>query len=278
LTQDDPPCIASDRLPARSTGPWVFDKKYYFERYLDIFTRGVGPGWQGKLAYVDLFCGPGRSVVRGTGEEVDGSPLLSLRHKFSRYVFVDLPEALSILQARLQGHPKLAQIVSIEGDCNLVVDSIIKALPQDHLTLAFIDPTGLQIHFETIQKLARRLRIDLLMTIHFGMGIVMNVHSYAQSEGRALSEFLGTKVWREDLKQGGSASQVGRRILNRYAAQLERLGFTTVKDREIPIRSDQSNLLLYYIVLASRHPLAEKFWRKITQIGPSGQRLPNLEE
>lgn len=51
---ENPP-IASDGLPARSTGPWVYDKKHYFERYLDIFSRGIGPKWARKICYVDLF-------------------------------------------------------------------------------------------------------------------------------------------------------------------------------------------------------------------------------
>ncbi|MGB6685872.1 MAG: hypothetical protein WBH24_19635, partial [Candidatus Acidiferrum sp.] len=82
MLQPDAPPIATDGLPARSTGLWVFDKKHYFERYLAIFTRGIGRKWSGKLSYADLFCGPGRSIVRNSGEEVNGSPLLSLDYEF----------------------------------------------------------------------------------------------------------------------------------------------------------------------------------------------------
>jgi hypothetical protein len=58
--------------------------------------------------------------------------------------------------------------------------------------------------------------------------------------------------------------------------ELRRLGYKTVQDREIEVRSDQHNLLLYFMVLASRHPLGAQFWRKATQIQASGQRLLNL--
>jgi three-Cys-motif partner protein len=225
---------------------------------------------------VDLFSGPGRSIIRGSQEEVEGSPLISLKYNFAKYVFVDVPEVLSSLQRRLTRHPKLAQISLIEGDCNTVIKEVLKELPSNHLTLAFIDPTGLQIQFSTIKRLVHNRKVDLLMTIQFGMGIRMNLPLYAQTEGAALSDFLGNAGWREDLQAGGSPSQIARRILNRYVQQLRDLGYGTVQDREIEIRSDESNLLLYFMVLASRHPLGKDFWRKATQIGPSGQRLLNL--
>ena len=143
MTQTELVTFASDGLPARLTGQWVHGKKYYFCRYLDIMTHGVGRKWQGKLAFVDLFSGPGRSIVRGSQEEVYGSPVLALNYEFARYIFVDIPEVLACLKKRLAGHPKFSQIAFIEGDCNEVIEEIRFASPADHLTLAFIDPTGL---------------------------------------------------------------------------------------------------------------------------------------
>src|SRR5260370_10490007 len=250
LVEPERPAIASDGLPARATGPWVLDKKHYLERYLDIFSRGVLRKWAGKLSYVDLFSGPGRSVIRGNLEEVSGSPFLSLNYNFARYVFVDVPEVLSSLKQRLSRHPKLSQITLIEGDCNVVIDKVLKTLPSDHLTLAFIDPTGLQIRFGTIQRLVHNRKVDLLMTIQFGMGIRMNLPLYAKAEGAALSGFLGNTEWREDVKAGGSQSQIARRILNRYMKQLKALDYSTVEDRAIEVRSEENNLLLYFMVLA----------------------------
>ncbi|HEY4818787.1 MAG TPA: three-Cys-motif partner protein TcmP [Candidatus Acidoferrum sp.] len=268
--------IASDGLPARATGPWVRDKRHYFERYLDIFTRGVGGKWAGKLSYVDLFSGPGRSVIRGSGEEVEGSPLLSLKYGFARYVFVDNAEVLSALEKRVKVHPKRSQITLIEGDCNAVIGKITKVLASNHLTLAFIDPTGLQIQFRTIERLVHNRKVDLLMTVQFGMAIRMNLPLYVQTEGAALTSFLGNASWRQDIEGGGSVSHFARRVLNRYMKRLRDLDYGTVQDREIEIRTNESNLLLYFMVLASRHKLGADFWRKATQIGPSGQRMLNF--
>jgi three-Cys-motif partner protein len=275
LTETPPMPIASDGLPARDSGGWVTEKKVYVEKYLSIFTKGVSARWGGKLAYVDFFSGPGRNIIRETGEEVDGSPLVALKCDFGRYIFVDTPEILSILRARLREHPKIRQISFVEGDCNIVIKEILKLLPTDHLTLAFIDPTGLQIRFDTIRHLVHDRKVDLLMTIQFGMGIQLNLPQYIKFEGDALTGFLGNSEWREDIQVGGTVSQAGRRILDRYMAQLRALGYLDTNDREI-VRNDQ-NMLLYFVLMASRHPLGKKFWREVTKISPSGQRRLNLD-
>ena len=47
-----------------------FKRTLYVEKYLAAFTKSVSRKWDGKLAYVDFFSGPGRSLVRDTSEEV----------------------------------------------------------------------------------------------------------------------------------------------------------------------------------------------------------------
>jgi three-Cys-motif partner protein len=266
--------LAADGLPARLTGQWVHGKKYYFSRYLDIMTHGVGRKWQGKLVYIDLFSGPGRSIVRGSQEIVDGSPILALNYEFARYIFVDIPEVLSCLRKRLANHPKFSQIIFIEGDCNEVIEKVRFASPADHLTLAFIDPTGLQIQFRTIQRLVQNRSVDLLMTLQFGMGIRRNLNQYIKAEGAKLTAFLGNDEWRKDASEGGSASQVLLRIKNRYLHHLRELGYLPIRDREIDIRNDR-NVLLYFMAFASRHPLGGKFWREAIKIEWTGQRQMN---
>ena len=278
MSQPDSSYIASDGLPARPTGSWVHEKKFYLERYLSIVTKGVGPKWNRKLVYIDLFSGPGRSVVRDTNEEVEGSPLVAMNFDFARYIFVDQPDVISTLRERIRkvDHAKSTRVRPIEGDCNLVIDQVRDSFPHDHLGLAFIDPTGLQIKFETIRRLVADRKVDLLMTVQFGMGIRMNLPQYAESSGDALTDFLGNTDWRKDIEASGTVSQASHRIMDRYIGQLKQLGYETARNRDIPVRTDQNNLLLYFIVLASRHPRGPDFWAKITQVSPSGQRRLNL--
>jgi len=85
---------------------------------------------------------------------------LALNYEFARYIFVTSLKVLSCLKKRLAGHPKFSQIVFIEGDCNEVIEEVRFASPADHLMLAFIDPTGLQIRFRTIQRLVQNRSVD----------------------------------------------------------------------------------------------------------------------
>lgn len=272
MGQEEQPLLASDGLPVREAGPWALDKKFYLERYLEIVTKGVGPKWNGKLSYIDLFAGPGLCVIRDSGTEVDGSPLTALRFDFAHYVFVDTPDVIATLRKRISRHPKASTVALIEGDCNQVIETVRESSPADHLAVAFVDPTGLQIRFETLRRLVQNRKIDLLMTIQLGMGITMNLPQYAQSNGETLTNFLGNNHWRLDLDEGGSISQTSNRIVKRYLRQLKELGYETAEGLEIPVRTSPNNLLLYFIVLASRHPRGRDFWNKITKIGPSGQR------
>jgi hypothetical protein len=134
--------------------------------------------------------------------------VLALNYEFSRYIFVDIPEVLSCFKKRLTGHPKFSQIVFIEGDCNEVIEEVRFASPADHLLLAFIDPTGLQIRFRTIRRLLQSRSVDLLMTLQFGMGIRLNLNQYIRDEGAKLTAFWGNAEWHKDAGEGGSASQV----------------------------------------------------------------------
>jgi len=103
------------------------------ERYLSILTRGVARRWNGKLCYVDLFSGPGRSVIRQTAEEVEGSPLVALNCEFAKYVFVDVADVIDSLEVRLCRHPKLSPVTLIRGDCNEVIDEVRAAAPRRSL-------------------------------------------------------------------------------------------------------------------------------------------------
>src|SRR5260370_38377055 len=108
------------------------------------------------------------------------------------------------------------------------------------------------------------------MTVQFGMGIRLNLNQYIKAEGAKLTAFLGNAEWRKDASEGGSASQVLRRIKNRYLHHLRELGYLPAKDREIDIRNDQ-NVLLYFVAFASRHPLGGKLWRQRTQMSGAGR-------
>src|SRR5262245_38266774 len=75
----DDAVIGSDGLPITRVGAWTLEKHERLKQYVDI-TKGVRRRFtKTEATYIELFCGPGRSVIQGTDESIDGSPMLAAR-------------------------------------------------------------------------------------------------------------------------------------------------------------------------------------------------------
>ena len=251
-----------DGLPVRDSGPWIQRKYFFLKKYMDIFTRAMKGKWQNRLSYIDLFAGPGRCLIRDTNSEVDGSPLIALSHEFSKYILVEAdPENLHALRQRCGKSPKHGSIQIIEGDCNAVISKIIP----EGLSLAFIDPTGIDVHFNTIRKLTSGHPVDLLMTIPFQMDIKRNFERFKQQGSRSkLWKFLGGDVDWSIVRDAEAALEL-------FKGRVKRLGYKTVFSREIVIKNVQRNVPMYFLFFASKNPKGFEFWNKITARDETGQ-------
>jgi spore photoproduct lyase len=268
----------TDGLPVRCVGLWAKDKYFYLGRYFDIFTAAMKDKWE--LCYIDLFAGCGKCRVRETGEEIDGSALLSfsLRYPFKEYFLVDSnPNAIESLKNRIDKISPKSRVNIILGDCNEKIDKIIDKLPKKSLSLAVVDPTGLHIKFSTLKNLTKDRRIDLVITFSEGMDIKRNLWKYLKQSHSKLDEFMGDKDWRllfpKDVKQIDQLTDihVEKSLITHYRKKLGTLDYKVKSGDEILIRSSHKNLPLYYLLFASKHPLGHTFWQKISSITPTGQ-------
>ena len=265
--------VGSDGLPIRESGIWAKEKLYYLEHYLDIFSVGMHKRWNGKLYYIDLFAGPGRCLIPETREEFDGSPLIALKFNFAKYFFFESdPACFKALKARVKDRApeKSDKIEFVPGDCNKEIEKI-GTLPPSSLGVAFVDPTGiLPLPFETVRKLARKRKIDLIINFHESMGVRMNLHQYTATDENALTSFMGSDRWKQHFKQQHK-SETYRAIAKEYLENLQKLGYLSFDSDRIPIKTDK-DALLYYLLFASKHPKGTEFWNKIILIDPHGQR------
>jgi spore photoproduct lyase len=269
---------ASDGHDIRCVGRWAKDKYFYIGRYLDLFSTAMKNIWN--LYYIDLFAGCGKCRVRDSGEEIDGSALMSLniRFPFTKYLFVDSnPEALDSLEERIKSSGFLDRVKLLRGDCNEKVEEIIKEIPQKgSLCLAFIDPTGLQIKFATIKQLTEERRIDLIITFPEGMAIKRNLETFLKQGHSLLDDFMGDTSWREQYRKELVALKPferNKRFVELYREKLKSIGYLEIKSaNEVLIRSSAKKLPLYYLLFASKHQLGHQFWSKIGEIEPSGQQ------
>ncbi len=249
---------AVDGLNVRPSGPWIRKKHFYLRRYADIFSKGMKNKWP-QRTFIDLFSGPGKCVIESTKEELDGSPLIVMGFDFTHYIFIEQDsEDFEALKKRCSTSPKYNQMHFLKGDCNKEVGKI---LPQG-LSLAFIDPTGIDVHFETIKTLSGHGNVDLLMNIQFGMDIKRNFQHYLKTEGNALELFLGGD-FRKKLKDP-------RDVLTVYKEQISGLGYRTVEFSDIVVTNSKS-APMYFLFFASKHPRGLDFWKKITAKDEKGQ-------
>ena len=275
----------SDGLPIRCVGPWAKDKYFYLKRYFEIFTSAMKDKWKGELYYIDLFAGCGRCRVRETCEEIDGSALVSLsvKYLFKKYFMVELDsDAVNALNKRVEKTPYKDRVKIIQGDCNENIDKIMAQIPERSLSLAVVDPTGLHIKLNTLERLTKDRRIDLVITFPEGMDIKRNLSKYFKQSHSILDDYIGDKGWRQlfpkDIRDINhlTSTHIEERLVEFYRKNLSKLGYGEIKSGdEILIRSSQKHLPLYYLLFVSKHPLGHTFWNKISKISPTGQiKLP----
>lgn len=259
----------SDELPIMCVGNWATDKYYYFERYLDIFVRAMTKSWGGNINYLDLFCGPGRCLLRETGEEIDGSPLIALKYKFAKYIFVDIEkENIKTLRQRCKSRTYFDRVEFISGDCNKEIETIRKLIPKYSLSLALIDPFGLDFNFSCYQKLTRDRKVDLIINFPLGTAIKRN---FSKSGPGKLNAFLGGKDWKKPVINNPTMH-----FINYFKKNLEKIGYKIPRECELSedvlIKTIRKKVPLYYLLLASKNPLGATFWKKIRKYDSSGQK------
>jgi three-Cys-motif partner protein len=267
--------LASDGLPARESGEWASDKLFYVARYMDILTGGMKGRWVRRV-YVDLMSGPGLCLVRGTGREFDGSPLLSLKTKtpFTDVILVEQDRVLADALATRVAAPGLRPPpVIIRDNCNRqnVIDDIRARIGNGALALAFVDLLGMNVTMATLRALtAKRLPVDLIITFP-EMDVTRNWRTAMRgAHASRFDEFFGTPEWRKAVDVTVPADRNSDVLMKFYAQQLETLGYRT---SILPLTmKNKRKGTLYRPIFGSRHERGIEFWEKISgKKEPSGQ-------
>ena len=151
-----------DGLPAAEVGPWAVEKYRRVGMYAEIFSTGMKNRWDCRT-YIDLFAGPGHAVIRERGQRVLTSPLLALSvpDRFSKYILCDRePRFVAALRSRATAVAATASVEFITGDANESTGEIERRIPPHCLSFCFVDPFGLDIHFETVRELSTGRPMD----------------------------------------------------------------------------------------------------------------------
>jgi three-Cys-motif partner protein len=266
---------ASDGHMARLVGVWSKEKLHYVQRYCSIFNIGMQYKWEYRV-YIDLFSGPGRCAISGTREEIDGSPVIAYRSvpPFTHLLFNDLdPLAIDALRGRVEALGAQGVQYFIE-DCNVAARRIgrfLDAIPsRSLLSLCFIDPTGWQIAFSSVEELTRGRRMDLIVVFQIGY-----MKRFADQEPGRLTAFFGDDApdpdWRRlYLRARGGGGGASRALLDHYQERLRGIGYVSFHD-EVLVEKDNNGVPLYHMLFASKNKRGLDFWHKISRRQHHGQ-------
>jgi three-Cys-motif partner protein len=270
-----------DGLLMRETGSWAAEKLDYLARYINVFETAMRERWKTRC-YLDLMAGPGKNLIRDSGAVLLGSPLLSLTtpHPFTHYFFAEASEEnYQALHQRCAASPYLSQITIRSGDCNKLVNEFVDLIKQNDqysLNLAFLDPEGFELRWETVAKIATIKRIDLVINYPQGGLNRLMPKIVDSADQNQIDLFFGGLEWRQIYKDGRNKSGLHRALIDYYKDKLHRLGYKQVlRDDEVGdeplMRNAQKNAPLYRLLFASKHSLGTDFWQKVTRRDVYGQ-------
>lgn len=267
----EPASCADDGLPTPEVGPWAVEKYRLVNIYASIFARSMKNKWDRRV-YIDLFAGAGRSVLKGSGEIVESSPMTALRvpDPFTHHIFCEQDsEKLAALEARVGRDFPNAQADFICGDVNVAHETIFEALTALRaggtcLAFCFADPYSFSnLRFETICALSKAY-MDFLILIPVGMEGQRFIESYRQMEpGSApLDTFMGTDRWRQAYEAKRPAQSVDILLTEFYAERMDELGFHYGGvDTSVMIRNRvATNQPLYRLGFFSKSKLGARLW------------------
>jgi len=263
------PTPKEDGLYIPTVGEWSHDKHYYLSRYIRAFTTSMkGKEWSG-LHYIDLFAGAGIERLQ-TSRQLDwGSPLVAAYapHPFDKlHLCEKSTRKYSALKQRITIIRPDSQLLC--GDANKKIQEIIKEIPQGTLSLAFLDPYGLHLHFPTLQVLSE-IRTDLIVFFPDHLDALRNWEkNYAEDPNSNLDRCLGPNCdWRSSIKETppDRHAEVLRKL---YVSQIRSLGYEHFEYRRIYAKGHP----LYTLIFCTRSKFAAELWGRISQIEHNGQR------
>jgi len=273
---------ASDGILARSGHFYAGRKLAWLDTFL-AYALTVTQDNPDRI-FVDLFAGPGRSVVAHPPMEMSGGAIRTLRTCANGKSGAALTATHCVnlnrrhhdaLVERIRRLPDDECLVPRDkihlhhADANEIVRPLMKGLPPQSYTLVFADPeSAQQLPWETIKAIrqAGPERVDLYMLFPYGMDITRNMPwgKLTQEQQAVHDGFFGTERWRDVVAQFTTNSRRRERrraVMDFYLGRLRSLWKHAIIVEDVALRGDQN---LYYMLFASRHDVAERIAAGVT--------------
>jgi three-Cys-motif partner protein len=268
--KDERYLLDSDRLLVETVGPWARDKLKIVTDYVHASGGARQSYLRTGAAYIDVFCGPGRSKIRTTGQFIDGSPVAAFQKgKSSPAPFTSIhisdadDELLSSCEKRLidLGAP----VRTVKGPATIAMPAIVRELDPSGLHFAFLDPHNLgTLSFDLFESLANLKRIDIIVHVSLS-DLQRNVDRYTSQAHDQFDRFA--PGWRDHIGTDMNQERLRAEILKFWSKKVTGLGLPQAKHCELI--KGTGNQRLYWLMFLARHNLAHSLWSKISSAGKS---------
>lgn len=259
-----------DGLIVEKVGSWAVEKLKLVTDY--VYASGgarkkyLGTG----AAYIDPFCGSGRSLIRGTTTFIDGSPVAAFKRALQspgRFTSINISdgdeELLAVATKRLTALS--APVRSFPGPASEAIPNIIQSLDQYGLHLALLDPYSLgALSFDLFKELAKLKNIDVIAHVSVS-DLQRNAARYADEDYDQFDKFAPD--WRSKVSTNTNKATFRAAILKYWSDKVTALGLPQAKHWEL-ISGDQGQRL-YWLILLARHDLAHGLWAKVSSAAKS---------
>ncbi|NIM49322.1 MAG: three-Cys-motif partner protein TcmP [Gemmatimonadales bacterium] len=240
--------------------------------YAQMFSTGMKSRWP-QRAYLGLYCGAGRARIEGSGEVVETTAMsvCRLRDPFTKYIFVDNDsDCTHALSKRIDALPTKHDVAIIPGDVNQILPEIRSELPafsrtRGLISFCFVDPFAADLKFETLRALGQ-YQMDFLILLMLGWDARVNFRRYLENEDETrIADLIDCPDWRQqwrDRRKSGHRSVV-HFLLGKFDEAMTRIGYRSAQPAHAhPVMIPSKRVLLYMLVLYSKHELGQRFWEE----------------
>lgn len=262
--------IGDDGLLVEEVGGWAQTKHKILTNYIQISgptrRKYVGTG----AAYIDVFCGPGRSKIRTTGQFIDGSAVAAFKQgkqsgaAFSSIEISDAsPKLLAASETRLLHLGAPVRIA--KGPALHAIEQIVGRIDRHGLHFAFFDPHSLgTLSFDLFKEIAKLKHVDVIAHVSVA-DLQRNADRYTSEDYDHFDEFA--PGWRKAIGTDMNQQALRGKLLEYWSAQVEALGLPRAEHYEL-ITGTRSQRL-YWLIFLARHSLAHKLWSAISSAAKS---------
>lgn len=260
----------------RTWGFWTKVKLEALERYLKAFTKASKSA--PSTLYLDLFAGVANDVLRDEDEIIAGSTIRALKTepKFTKLVLFELADKAKQLANRLKEQfPGDQRYEIVPGDCNQTISQALEGLKSKGQSndyskspsFAFIDPCGLNIHWETLAKIAEFKKEAIssgISSTKVEMWILLSVPTIFRVSGledpESITRMYGTNAWKaiSEGRQSGNIEPPEARKLYVDLFRSRLVNSLEYKHTMAMYFIGNKNMPMYTMVFATDHIKAGK--------------------